>query len=70
MEADFKIVYEIIRFYGVYFFVENYALTPEEVYVFVTGCYENTTLKQDFKMQRHQDVIAAFDTYSKRFNEN
>lgn len=70
MEADFNIVYEIIRFYGVYFFVENYALTPEEVYVFVTGCYENTTLKQDFKMQRHQDVIAAFDTYSKRFNEN
>lgn len=70
MEADFKVVYEIIEFYGLYFFVENYNLTQEEVYVFVTGCYENNNIKENFKRQRHQEVIAAFEIYAEKINEN
>lgn len=70
MEADFKVIYAIIEFYGLYFFVENYNLAEEEVYGFVTGCFENSTIEENFKIQRHQQVIAAFDAYAKRINEN
>lgn len=70
MEADFQVVYSIIEFYGLYFFVENYKLDEEQVYVFVTGCFENSTIEENFKRQRHQEVIAAFDAYAKKLHEN
>ena len=70
MESDFTVIFTIIEFYGLYFFVENYNLEEEEVYGFVTGCFENSAIEENFKMQRHQAVITAFDTYAKSINEN
>ena len=71
LDAKFEAVFQVIRFYGLYFFLENYALEEEEIYDFVLGCAENTALIDLFKKNRHEEVVAAFDQfYSTQYHEN
>ncbi|MGB1971228.1 MAG: hypothetical protein ACPHSE_01920 [Flavobacteriaceae bacterium] len=70
LESKFDSIFAIIRFYGVYFFIENYSLNEEEIYDFVLGCSDNTNLIEVFKKDLHQQVIEAFDQFNdERYNE-
>lgn len=63
LDAQFETVFSIIKFYGVYFFEENYALEQEEVYDFVLGCSENSQLIDYYKKDMHKQVVQAFEEY-------
>ncbi len=63
VEANFEALYAIIRFYGLYYFEENFNLKPEMVYDFVLACSENTELISLFKKQRHDEVMVTFTQY-------
>ena len=66
LDAQFETVFSIIKFYGVYFFEENYALEQEEVYDFVLGCSENSQLIDYYKKDMHEQVVQAFEEYKKK----
>lgn len=63
LDAQFETVFSIIKFYGVYFFEENYALEQEEVYDFVLGCSENSQLIDYYKKDMHEQVVLVFEEY-------
>jgi len=68
-DKEFKTMLKIIEFYGLYFFSENYNLEPEQVYDFVLGCSENTTLLQLFNQSRHQEIVQTFSDYAKIYTQ-
>jgi hypothetical protein len=68
-DKEFKTMLKIIEFYGLYFFSENYNLEPEQVYDFVLGCSENTTLLQLFNQSRHQEIVQTFSDYAKTYTQ-
>lgn len=71
LDAQFESIYRIIKFYGIYFFEQNYGLEKEEIYDFVLGCSENSRLIDYFKKDMHEQVVAAFEVYqSNQYNEN
>ena len=71
LDAQFETVFSIIKFYGVYFFEENYALEQEEVYDFVLGCSENSQLIDYYKKDMHEQVVQAFEEYKiKQYEKN
>jgi hypothetical protein len=63
LDAQFEVVFSIIKFYGVYFFKENYGLEQEEIYDFVLGCSENSKLIDYYKKDMHEQVVQAFEEY-------
>ena len=69
-DQEFKTMLKIIEFYGLYFFAENYNLEPEQVYDFILGCNENTTLILLFNQNRHQEVVQTFSDYIKNYTQN
>ena len=68
-DQEFKTMLKIIEFYGLYFFAENYNLEPEQVYDFILGCNENTTLILLFNQNRHQEVVQTFSDYIKIYTQ-
>ena len=68
-DKEFKTMLKIIEFYGLYFFAENYNLEPEQIYDFVLGCNENTTLLLLFNQSRHQEVVQTFSDYLKIYTQ-
>ncbi len=69
-DKEFQIMLKIIQFYGLYFFSENFNLEPQQVYDFVLGCKENTSLLLLFNQNRHGEVIKTFSEYHKKYNES
>lgn len=69
-DYEFKVVLNIIQFYGIYFFKENYNLKDEQIYDFVLGCSENTELIKLFTQSQHNEVMNAFSYYSKKYNRS
>lgn len=61
LDVEFDVVANLIRFYGIDFFVENYGLNEDEVYEFVSGTYENFPLRESFKRNEHNIVIEYFE---------
>ena len=60
---------DVIEFYGVSFFTRSYNLTQDEVYEFVIGAIENSSIQNDFKLSNHGLVLEAFDKFYKSRNE-
>lgn len=54
---------QIIEFYGVNFFTNTYSINEDEVYEFVLGGIENTSISNDFKSSNHGLVLESFDTF-------
>tara|TARA_B100000795_G_scaffold75638_1_gene53738 strand:+ start:886 stop:1560 length:675 start_codon:yes stop_codon:yes gene_type:complete len=61
LDTEFDVVANLIKFYGVDFFVETYELKEDEVYEFVSGTYENFPLRQSFKRNEHNLVMEYFE---------
>ena len=68
-DQEFKTILKIIQFYGLYFFTENFELEQEQVYDFVLGCNESTSMMELFNQSRHEDVIQTFYVYIKIYNK-
>tara|TARA_B100000780_G_C21056977_1_gene424685 strand:+ start:69 stop:848 length:780 start_codon:yes stop_codon:yes gene_type:complete len=68
-DKEFKTMLKIIQFYGLYFFSENYNLEPQEVYDFVLGCKENTSLLLIFNQNRHDEVVNIFSEYYTTYSQ-
>ena len=60
---------DVIEFYGVSFFTRSYNLTQDEVYEFVLGAIENSSIQNDFKLSNHGLVLESFDKFYKSRNE-
>lgn len=63
------ITVDVIEFYGVSFFTRSYNLTQDEVYEFVLGAIENSSIQNDFKLSNHGLVLESFDKFYKSRNE-
>jgi len=59
----------IIEFYGVNFFTNSYDLKQDDVYEFVLGGIENSSIQSDFNSSDHILVIEAFNKYFESLNE-
>ena len=63
LESKFVSIFSIIKFYGLFFFVENYNIEDNQVYDFVLGCSENSEIIYYFNQNLHQKVIQELDNY-------
>lgn len=71
LDAQFEMVFSIIKFYGIYFFEENYGLEQGEIYDFVLGCSENSRLIEYYKKNMHEQVVQTFEEYkTKQYEKN
>ena len=61
LDIEFDVVANLIKFYGIDYFIETYEVTEDKVYEFVSGTYENFPLKQSFKRNEHNKVMEYFD---------
>ena len=66
LESRSGTVVDIIQFYGVDFFIDNYELQIDNVYEFVLGSMENYDIERDFRNSRHSLVLTSF----KKFHES
>ena len=68
LESKFVSIFSIIKFYGLFFFIEKYNIDDNKVYDFVLGCSENSQIIHYFNQDLHQKVIHELDSYVKIYN--
>jgi len=61
-------VVDIIQFYGVDFFINNYNLEINDVYEFVIGSMENYDVERDFRNSNHILVLTNFQKFHESIN--
>ena len=66
LDAEFDVVANLIKFYGIDYFIETYEISEDEVYEFVSGTYKNFPLRQSFKRNEHNKVMKFFEENIKR----
>jgi hypothetical protein len=73
-EAQNNSVAHLINLYSVEFFNEAYSIPQDRVYDFILFCIETTSLQNDFKNDRFNNVLEIFKTKSEiyilRLEEN
>ncbi len=65
---DFNLIDEIIKFYGLRFFIDEFKLTEDNIHEFVTSTYHNYPVEENFKMGNYTLVIDYFKKNFKRLN--
>ena len=70
LDTEFDVVVNLIKFYGIDFFIETYDLKEDDVYEFVSGTYENFPLRQSFKRNEHNIVMEYFEKNHMRVLKN
>ena len=68
LESRSGTVVDIIQFYGVDFFINNYNLEINDVYEFVIGSMENYDLERDFRNSNHILVLTNFQKFHESIN--
>lgn len=63
-------VTRILNYFGYKFFVENYDLEQDQVYVFVLGCVSATDIETDFYNKNFGLVLDIFKNKSKESSKN
>lgn len=63
LDRQFEAVYAIIQFYGVYFFTENYGIDQDQIYDFVLGCAQNSSLIAYYNKGMHTQVMHTLESY-------
>lgn len=63
-EARFETTYQIIKFYGVQFLMNNYLIEEPEVYEFITGAQENYPIDDAFRKKNHEQVLTYLETHA------
>ena len=70
LDIEFDIVTNLIKFYGIDFFINTYELKEEEIYEFVTATYENFPVEESFKRNEHNKIINYFNKNQTRILKN
>ena len=70
LDIEFDIVTNLIKFYGIDFFINTYELKEEEIYEFVTATYENFPIEESFKRNEHNKIINYFNKNQTRILKN
>jgi hypothetical protein len=65
---DFNLIDEIIKFYGLRFFIDEFKLPEDNIHEFVTSTYHNYPVEENFKMGNYTLVIDYFKKNFKRLN--
>ena len=65
---DFNIIDQIIKFYGLRFFIDEFEMEESVIHDFVTSTYQNFPVEEDFKMGNYTLVIDYFKKNFKRLN--
>ena len=65
---DFDLIDQIIKFYGVRFFIDEFKLDEDSIHDFVTSAYQNYPIEKNFKIGNHTMVIDYFKKNFKRLN--
>ena len=60
---------DVIQFYGVDFFINNYELDIDTVYEFVLGTMENYDVERDFRNSNHSLVLKSFKKFYESINK-
>jgi len=60
---------DVIQFYGVDFFINNYELDIDTVYEFVLGAMENYDVERDFRNSNHSLVLKSFKKFYESINK-
>ena len=60
---------DVIQFYGVDFFINNYELDIDTVYEFVLGAMENYDVERDFRNSNHSLVLESFKKFYESINK-
>ena len=68
LESRSGTVVDIIQFYGVDFFINNYNLEINDVYEFVIGSMENYDVERDFRNSNHVLVLTNFQKFHESIN--
>ena len=68
LESRSGTVVDIIQFYGVDFFTNNYNLEINDVYEFVIGSMENYDVERDFRNSNHILVLTNFQKFHESIN--
>ena len=63
-----KIIDQIIKFYGLRFFIDEFGLSENNIHEFVTSTYQNYPLEENFKAGNYTLVIDYFKKNFKRLN--
>ena len=68
LESRSGVAADIIQFYGVNFFIENYKLDIDSVYEFVIGAMENYDMEIDFRNSNHILVLTNLKKFYESIN--
>lgn len=63
LDKKYLVISDLISFYGVVYLMEVYSISEDQVYQFVLGACENSSIQRDFIAKDHALVISALDTY-------
>ena len=65
---DYNLIDEIIKFYGLRFFIDEFNLLEDSIHEFVSAAYQNYPVEENFKMGNYSLVIEYFQKNFKRLN--
>ena len=65
---DYSLVDQIIKLYGLRFFIDEFELSEDNIHEFVTSTYQNYPLEENFKAGNYTLVIDYFKKNFKRLN--
>ena len=65
---DYSLIDQIIKFYGLRFFIDEFGLSENNIHEFVTSTYQNYPLEENFKAGNYTLVIDYFKKNFKRLN--
>ena len=65
---DYDIIDQIIKFYGLRFFIDEFNLEEDSIHDFVTSTYQNYPVEENFKNGNYTLVIDYFKKNIKRLN--
>ena len=68
LESRSGVAADIIQFYGVNFFIENYKLDIDSVYEFVIGAMENFDMEIDFRNSNHILLLTNLEKFYESIN--
>ena len=70
LEIDFDLISNLIKFYGIDYFIMSFGIKEDEIYDFVSGSYVNYPIKETFLNNEHNKVISYFEDNYERISES
>ena len=63
LDKQYTACVEVMEFYGLLFFMNNYDLEETEIYEFVLGALENSNIEENFRLSNHGLVLKSLEEF-------